>query len=377
MPRAVRPASGSPRGQLGTPRDNTISGTNNCYLPNAAIALETTQWLLYPPAFHSNNLFFNNVDIRHYVISPLFQPGTLITDPVKVQDHYCQQSSNMFINWTDVDRQTELDDDDGSLTGFAQTVSVNLDPFFIAPVEGVECASGPYKDPLTSPLPPGRLRPVRTTMLPLQSIRSASLRTREMMYATATRMSRGKLRAPTRAVTEFRCTGNTRQIRKRTARRCRSPIPDSEYPLDGQSQAQRSGLTVNNAQYYIDTSVGKDTQTSNVFEKGHTYYTYLLFAKPNTKQTYQIYVGKDPTWDPKTNVQMVRAEFPDFLTFSTKGHGLHSGSATRRTARASVTIPRLVSETLTLDMNGYTDFKTAYDDSKASECAPAGFCAPM
>ena len=64
----------------------------------------------------------------------------------------------MFNNWTDVDRQTELDDDDGSLTGFAKTVSVNLDSFFSAPVEGIECASGPYKDPLTSPLPPGTVK---------------------------------------------------------------------------------------------------------------------------------------------------------------------------------------------------------------------------
>jgi len=27
-------------------------------------------------------------------------------------------------------------------------------------------------------------------------------------------------------------------------------------------------------------------------------------------------------------------------------------------------------------MNGYADFKTDYDLSKATECAPAGFCAP-
>ncbi len=31
------------------------------------------------PAFHSMNLFFDNVDIRHYVIDPLFQPNTYIT----------------------------------------------------------------------------------------------------------------------------------------------------------------------------------------------------------------------------------------------------------------------------------------------------------
>jgi hypothetical protein len=47
----------------------------------------------------------------------------------------------MFNNWSDIDRQTELSDDDGSLTGYVNTVSVNVDPFFKAPVETIECAS--------------------------------------------------------------------------------------------------------------------------------------------------------------------------------------------------------------------------------------------
>ena len=31
----------------------------------------------------------------------------------------------------------------------------------------------------------------------------------------------------------------------------------------------------------------------NVFVKNHTYYLFLLFAEPTTKQTYQLYVGAD------------------------------------------------------------------------------------
>ena len=68
----------------------------------------------------------------------------------------------MFDNFTDVDRQTELNDDDGSLTGlshpkrYVHTISVNLDPFFSAPVETVECVSGPFIDDTVTPvLPPG------------------------------------------------------------------------------------------------------------------------------------------------------------------------------------------------------------------------------
>ena len=43
-----------------------------CYLPNAAIAWKQSNGFYYPPAFHSTNLFFNYVAIRHYLIEPLF-----------------------------------------------------------------------------------------------------------------------------------------------------------------------------------------------------------------------------------------------------------------------------------------------------------------
>ncbi|MEZ5589935.1 MAG: hypothetical protein R3F53_04220 [Gammaproteobacteria bacterium] len=46
-----------------------------------------------------------------------------------------------FNDYTSVDRQTVLNDDDGSLTGLVNTLSVNEDPFFNAPVEVVECLS--------------------------------------------------------------------------------------------------------------------------------------------------------------------------------------------------------------------------------------------
>ncbi len=52
----------------------------------------------------------------------------------------------MFNNFTSVDRQTELNDDDGSLTGLTNdagtgSISVNQDQFFAAPVETAECLS--------------------------------------------------------------------------------------------------------------------------------------------------------------------------------------------------------------------------------------------
>jgi hypothetical protein len=83
--------------------------------------------------------------------------------------------------------------------------------------------------------------------------------------------------------------------------------------MSGFNIYQRYSLTLNGGTYYIDTSVPLDTQRNekftdipvtgvdprdvNVFEPEQTYYVFFLYTKPNTKQTYQIYVGEgfDPT----------------------------------------------------------------------------------
>jgi hypothetical protein len=58
----------------------------DAYVPNAAIGWKQPNGFYYPPAFHSRNLFFNNVDIRHYVIEPLTDPGTDRTELCSVQE---------------------------------------------------------------------------------------------------------------------------------------------------------------------------------------------------------------------------------------------------------------------------------------------------
>jgi len=121
---------------LGMPRDGST-----CYLPNAAIAWKQPNGFYYPPAFHSRNLFFQNVDIRHFVIEPSFLPDTFKTDPTNLADDYCTWNTTMFDNFTAIDRQTVLNDDDGSLTGLVNTISVNEDSFFSAPVQTIECES--------------------------------------------------------------------------------------------------------------------------------------------------------------------------------------------------------------------------------------------
>src|SRR6185437_5905428 len=123
---------------LGVPKDKN----NACYLPNAAIAWKQPNGFYYPPAFHSQNLFFDKAPIRHYVIEPSFlTSGLFKTDLEAVKKRYCNFNNTMFINFSDIDRQTELDDDDGSLTGLVKTISVNQDAFFDAPYSTTECGS--------------------------------------------------------------------------------------------------------------------------------------------------------------------------------------------------------------------------------------------
>ena len=129
-----------------------------CYMPNAAIGWKQPNGFYYPPAFYSKNLYFSNVDIRHFVIEPLFQPGTYVNAPLAtLQTQYCGPVSPVLFNgYTDVDRQTELSDDDGTLTGLINnypddpknplappitTISVNEDAFFKGPISTGECKS--------------------------------------------------------------------------------------------------------------------------------------------------------------------------------------------------------------------------------------------
>jgi hypothetical protein len=110
----------------------------SCYIPNAAIAWKQENGFYYPPAFHSRNLVFSNVDIRHFVVEPLFEENSFNPDLKAIADRYCTWKSNLFEPFIDIDRQTVLNDNDGSLTGLLadtkpvprETLSINEDLFF-------------------------------------------------------------------------------------------------------------------------------------------------------------------------------------------------------------------------------------------------------
>ena len=69
---------GIPQASLVDPNNKIPVG--NCYIQNAAIAWKQPNGFYYPPTFHSHNLLFHNVDIRHYVIDPQFANMAISSD---------------------------------------------------------------------------------------------------------------------------------------------------------------------------------------------------------------------------------------------------------------------------------------------------------
>lgn len=311
-----------------------------CYVPNAAIGWKSPNGFYYPPAFHSRNLQFDKVDIRHYVIDPLFQAppgvtgtkdfgqgGTYLTDQTRANQQYCIQTpkvGSFFTGFTSIDRQTELNDDDGSLTGLVnsvtgnpritQTISVNEDNYFDAPVETAECASSPGNNslprnatcPPTTDLksPPQTVKTspydyVSTVLWPRDSSQSAGDAT---WSSDCTNQTCYGVPLYRQYLTGMTGAGATREWNNWSNNGCISNwmTPQCRWPfmrMAGTVSVQRQTMTVNNGLYYFDTSVPASQQRlegfSNVneFIRGKEYTVFLVFAKNTTKQTYQFYVG--------------------------------------------------------------------------------------
>ncbi len=323
---------------LGLPWDPV---DKRCYMPNAAIGWKQPNGFYYPPAFHSANLYFSEVDIRHYVIEPLFVEGTYTTDVKKARLAYCNWNDALFTGFTDVDRQTELSDDDGSLTGYAKTVSVNLDSFFNAPVEAIECAS------------------------------DNTAKTSPYDYVTSV--------VYPKCASDGNCPGTWNS--ECTNQFCygvplyRQLLVNNEHStgvikMAGQDTFQRSTLTPNNGVFFIDTSVSEAKQRAkgagniNVFLPGQSYYLFTLFAKQTTTQTYQVYVGDG--FDPNTDVWATQADV--------------AGKPVKFTPPGTVTWPAGWEKayangvlTVTMRMN-FQAFIDNYNGAFQGRCQPASFC---
>jgi len=372
--------------------------SSSCYLPNAAIGWKQPNGFFYPPAFHSNNLWFSNVDIRHFVIEPLFKPITPTEyDPFQqnqtaVNNRYCTHSDNMFsVNFNNIDRQTVLNDDDGTLTGLLgkqggatrPSISINEDDYFNAPLITPECLSDVDVTPTAPPTQPYTARTSPYEWLSTAMIADCAI----VQKVGATQCFDPSIDLYMKW--SIPCTNS----------QCRGVPLYREYLTDGevtskarpqirmmgQSTAQRSTLSMNHTAYYIDTTqnctsqggcpkcvqINKDDKTKcdkydgnpyspSVFLGGHTYYVYFLYAKSSTKQRYDIYVG------PKTNlgelkVTAVRLDPNNYsITPATDGsyiNPIYSGSIL----------------SVSVDLNGQS---AAFSNSKPLFCRPQSYCAP-
>lgn len=344
---------------LGVPQDSNKS----CYLPNAAIGWKQPNGFYYPPAFHSQNLLFNNVPIRHYVIEPSFLPDKLFqTDKEAVKKRYCVWTYNMFNNFSDVDRQTELNDDDGSLTGLVKTISVNQDSFFNAPYSTAECASD---IPTAVPTVPTSTVPGTANTSPYDYVST-------VVYPSC---ASNNTCNQTDLTWSSDCANQTcfgvplyRELKTK------SDTPGAtQIRMMGENFFQRNTLTVNNGVYYMDTTVTKDKQLKlnagnfTVFEPGKTYNVFFLFAKPSTTQTYSIYVGPGFNADVKSqdsDLKLVRANInTKQITFTGGDWPAEWGTPTYKDGVLTVTV--------NMNFKGFID---NYNTARQKACQPDSFC---
>ena len=294
--------------------------TNNCILPNAAISWKQPNGFYYPPAFDSQNLYFDpSVDIRHYVIDPLWQPGGFVPNTTAAMNNYCSWQSADFTNFTDVDRQTELSDLDGSLTGLLSgtaesnlpTISVNNDPiadptsalkapnatsnFFNAPVITHECATS-----VAGPMPmPNSGQPPTVNTSPYEYVTTALFPACAGSVGYCTNWGQYCTSASCYGVPLYRQYLTSSEYSAWQS----NPAQYPSIRMMGQSLGQRSTLTMNHGSYYLDTTVPLEVQEAppptggtqvtnpNVFAAGQSYYIYVLYAKPSLHQTYSLYIG--------------------------------------------------------------------------------------
>ena len=411
--------------------------TGNCYLPNAAIAWKQPNGFYYPPAFHTTNLFFDNVAMRHYVVDPIFkapdgvtgtpadfgQGGTYITDQTKAQNVYCFPPPDAFNAFSGIDRQTELNDDDGTLTGLSnslpqttppnplkQTISVNDDDFFTAPVETPECRSiiGPNGDPANACMKPStRDAPVTAKTSPYDYIATVVTHPVEttggampvdiwsldcanpscygvplyrQFLAGQGDPNIKPVVPPTREWVQWIANGCDKD---QTTPKCRWPF----IRMAGASIATRETLTVNYGTYYLDTTVPASVQraenfnqqggpttsiTKNVneFRPGETYTVFFLYAKPQTKQSYQIYIGKDPM---NGSIKPVQVPIPAAGASNPLKGNPYTGTSFLTADTSQVATTGIV--TVTVDFSGVSDLLAPTPANGL--CQPRTFCQPI
>jgi hypothetical protein len=403
----------------GVPKDSS-----GCYLPNAGIAWKQPNGFYYPPAFHSQNLMFKNTNIRHFLVEPLFVTQSKpkvppVINEGAIRNRYCSgnDSTGMFNNFTDVDRQTVLNDGvpdvgmagggDGSLTGLIatqisppptmkrETISVNEDPFFNAPKEEVECASDRHPTDQS-----GRGAPGTAKTSPYEYVTTGIIPECAIGYYTIQcKCPNGPGLCPVRYPNECGQAPNTCEQKYPANWTHQSANPNSfgvplyrEYLTDteyndkpqpkpfiqmmGQSTGQRSTLTLNHGRFYIDTSndcaaqggckpFQPDTGVS-VFEPSKTYYVYFVYGRASTYLTFDIYLGPNDETG-KYTVKPVRG------IFETEPYVFHDVEGSAPWLPEPTYDPSTNLLTVTVDLSK-SDIVKDFSDEFEKSCQPSTYC---
>jgi hypothetical protein len=339
-------------------------GSSHCIIPNAAIAWKQPNGFYYPPAFHSDNLGFENVDIRHFVVQPLWKaksssnPYPYVPDEAAVKNTYCTWSLGDFNNFTDVDRQTELSDDDGAITGlvsgsappFEPSISVTKDPFFNAPLVTDECATEVPGGKATVDTSPYQY--VTTALFPACGGPGGKCTEQWKIDCT------NQLCAGVTLWRQYLTSGELIDYEK-------DPKTQPSIQMAGQVTGQRSTLTVNHGSYYIDTTRNVSQNPTNNFIGGQSYYVYLLFATPATHQNYSIFIGKGMGED--AALASVTAGMVDVASGTTRfkagGNWIMNKSYDDKSGVLS----------LTIDLK---DQSKVFNDDRPEFCQPRTYCSP-
>ncbi len=366
---------------------NPIPAQTTAIFPNAAIAWKQPNGFYYPPNFHSKNLHFDNVDIRHLVIVPQFKPDTYTTNPTEAATRYCQQnqSGDMFNNFSAVDRQTELSDDDGSLTGYVKTTSVNEDPFFTAPVEGIECKS----DELVPEKGTARASPYQYVTM--------------VVYPEASHPYAGPRPPPAGEPAVNQCTEIPRKGNVHWGDACSTPncfgVPlYREYSdrhrnrkpacrrhlsawLAWRFASARPWHPITGTTSWTPRSARKsrsswpanptDQRSVNVFREGQVYDFFHVFATKDTEQTIHLYVGPGlNNQDVLNSVNFIRVQIEGF-PFAISRPAPPAGNP----GDPPILTPTYDSTTgvLTVVVN-QTRLANDYATAGASKCQPASMC---
>ena len=261
-----------------------------------------------------------------------------------------------------------LVDIDGSLTGYTDTVSVNVNPFFDAPVEAVECRSdNTAKASLYDYL--------STVVYPHCAIDGTCA-----VPPPDPPKPNPHVGDWDRPCTTPQCYGIplTRQLLTKSDEGVAQTIS-----MMGQAVGQRNSLTVNNGVYYVDTTVGREKQIEEVctnllpnqqcsitaFQANQIYYLFLLYAKPTTKQTYLIYVGKTeegqkPVFDDAKDVWMTQGDVRPVPVKFTPPAKLPAKWKAKYDPKSGI---------LRVDID-LADQKPFFDDAGEENCRPFSYC---